>query len=160
MQNNPEISSLIKTATSDTLRFVYDTVGTDQTAEICVNSLASSINNDSEDRDPALYIPLLDPKLPATTPVAVEKRAFLGYTCWGSDIYFGGSIIPAVPADYQFAIEMTHLAETLLAKGKLRNHRITVNENSSQKGGLEGVLMGLDILRKGAVSGRKLVYTM
>ncbi|OKL56000.1 hypothetical protein UA08_08792 [Talaromyces atroroseus] len=156
---NAEISSLIRTVTSDTLHFVFDAVATDETAAICVNSLAST-NKGFKFESPALYISLLDPKLPEVAPVAVEKRFFLGYSCWGSDYYFAGMVLPAVLEDYWFAVEITSLAEILLAKGKLRNHPISVNENVSKQGGLQGVLLGLDLLRNGVVSGRKLVYSM
>jgi hypothetical protein len=158
LQNITDVSSLIKSVTSDTLRFVFDTVATDQTAAICVNSLSSSTNNEPE--IPALYISLLDPNLPHPIPLAVEKRFFLGYSCWGSDYYFEGETFPAVPADYEFAVIMTSLTEKLLAQGKLQNHPVSVNENSSNSGGLKGILEGLDIVRNGNVSGRKLVYKM
>lgn len=162
MQKSPNISSLISTATSNTLRFAFDTVATDQTAAICANSFAPPLKGGSEEAglNPALYVCLLDPQLPQDTKFAVEKRFFLGYSCWGYEYYFEGEILPASTADHEFGVDITSFAEILLQENALKNHPISVNENDSQKGGLEGVLMGLDKLRKGEVSGRKLVYTM
>jgi hypothetical protein len=44
-----------------------------------------------------------------------------------------------------------------LKEGRVRVHRISVNEGGK---GLEGVLKGMDLMRQGKVSARKLVYTL
>lgn len=137
-------------------------MATDPTAAICANSFGPPPKSDSGEVDlnPALYVSLLNPQLPKETPFPVEKRFFLGYSCWGSEYYFEGEILPASEEDHAFGVDITRVAEILLQKKVLQNHPISVNENDAQKGGLEGVLMGLDKLRKGEVSGRKLVYTI
>ncbi|CRG91814.1 NADP-dependent alcohol dehydrogenase 6 [Talaromyces islandicus] len=148
---SPNISSLINTATSNTLRFAFDTVATDPTAEICANSFGPPLKSDSGEADlnSALYVSLLNPQLPQEMPFAVEKRFFLGYSCLGSEYYFEGEIFPASGVDHEFGVDITRLVEILLQKKMLQNHPISVNENEAQKGGFEGVLMGLDKLRKG-----------
>ena len=40
----------------------------------------------------------------------------------------------------------------------LRNGKIKVHKPDARKGGLKGVLEGLDEMRVGKVSGRKLIY--
>lgn len=162
MQKSSSISSLIGRATSNTLRFALDTVATDATAAICVNSFAPPLKSELGESDvkPALYVSLLNPQLPQETSDAVEKRFFLGYSCMGYSYYFEGEIFPASEVDYDFGVEITRVAEGLLRKKALQNHPISVNENEAQQGGLPGVLMGLDKLRRGEVTGRKLVYTM
>jgi hypothetical protein len=137
-------------------------VATDPTAEICANSFGPPPKSDSGEVDlsSALYVSLLNPELPQETPFAVEKRFFLGYSCWGSEYYFEGEIFPASGEDHDFGVDMTKIAEILLQRKLIQNHPISVNENETQKGGFEGALLGLDKLRKGEVSGRKLVYTI
>lgn len=137
-------------------------MATDPTAAICANSFAPPLKGDSEEAglNPALYVCLLDPQLPQDTQFAVEKRFFLAYSCWGYPYYFEGEISPASAADHDFGVNMTSFAERLLQKKALKNHPISVNEDDSQEGGLKGVLVGLEKLRKGEVSGRKLVYTI
>lgn len=49
------------------------------------------------------------------------------------------------------------LARGLLQEGEVRVHRIGVNEGGK---GLEGVLKGMDLMRRGKASGRKLVYAL
>lgn len=55
--------------------------------------------------------------------------------------------------DQEFAARFWKMAGELLAQGKLKVHPPDV-----RPGGLEGVLEGLDELRQGKVSGKKLVY--
>jgi len=52
-----------------------------------------------------------------------------------------------------FAVKFCGLAEKLLKEGKIKAHPVDV-----RPGGLKGVLEGLDEMRKGKVSGKKLVY--
>jgi hypothetical protein len=50
-------------------------------------------------------------------------------------------------------MELMGLSEKLLAEGKIRPHKPSVT-----RGGLKGVLDGIDSLGRGEVSGEKLVY--
>ncbi|PNP37788.1 hypothetical protein TGAMA5MH_10273 [Trichoderma gamsii] len=61
------------------------------------------------------------------------------------------------PEDNEFANKFRDIAEPLLREGKLKAPRIEVNRGGS---GLEGVLVGLEELRQGKVSGAKLIYTI
>ena len=62
-------------------------------------------------------------------------------------------MFPAKPEDYEFMITWMKTAQKLLEEGKWRPHRQEVRE-----GGLEGVLTGMEDLKKEKVSGAKLVY--
>lgn len=73
----------------------------------------------------------------------------------GESFQIGGKDIPANAFDYEFAVKFAKIAGELLSQGKLAAHPV-----SHQKGGLERVLEGVDMLRKGNVSGVKLVYTI
>lgn len=64
-------------------------------------------------------------------------------------------VIPAMPAEFNFAVQWAGLAEDLWAKGKLR----TIPVQTGQ-GGLKGILEGLQELKDNKVSGRKLVYVI
>ena len=59
---------------------------------------------------------------------------------------------PATVEDYEHARMFWRLATKLLEEGKVKVHPPRVGE------GLEGVLGGLDEMRKGLVSATKLVY--
>lgn len=85
----------------------------------------------------------------------VEARTTLGYTIFGEGFTkaFGPGHFPASQEDYEFGKKFWKLSEKLLAEGKFKVHRPDV-----RGGGLEGVLEGLDELRQGKVSGKKLVY--
>ena len=61
--------------------------------------------------------------------------------------------IPAKEEDARFANMFVGVAEGLLREGKIKGHPASV-----RKGGLGGVLEGLQEMRDGKVSGEKLVY--
>lgn len=105
----------------------------------------------------AIYACTLDPTVPSATPLPVEKRFFLGYSCWGEDFVFEGMEFAASKKDYDFARGFVSLAERLLSQGKLKNHPVSVDLQGTD---LEGVTQGLRILKEGKVSGVKLVYTI
>lgn len=87
----------------------------------------------------------------------VEWKSTLGYTIVGEAFKFGPNEIPAKPEDLEFGIMFWDLASTLLEQGKVKVHKVTVNKYGK---GFEGILKGLDEMRKGNVSGEKLVFTL
>jgi hypothetical protein len=56
--------------------------------------------------------------------------------------------------DFEFMKKWIKAVDPILEQGKLKVHPPKVGK------GLEGVLEGLDLLRKDKVSGQKLVYTL
>lgn len=66
-----------------------------------------------------------------------------------------GKEFPPAPEDYKVASEFFDVAKDLYASGKLVVHPPRV-----EKGGLEGVFDGLQMLKDGKVSGTKLVYPL
>lgn len=63
--------------------------------------------------------------------------------------------------DFEFAKRWAGVCERLLGEGRVKAHPVRVEregEREKGKGGLEGVLEGLERLRRGEVSGEKLVY--
>jgi len=77
----------------------------------------------------------------------------LAYTAVGEYAKRGEKELPAKPEDLEFAGRFWKLTEGLLAEGKFKVHQPDV-----RPGGLDGVMKGLDDLRQGRVSGKKLVY--
>ena len=79
----------------------------------------------------------------------------LGYTAVGERFTMGpgGSEFPPNEADKEFQVGFSNLASDLLANGSISAH-----SKDLRTGGLQGVLEGIDDLRNGRVSGKKLVY--
>lgn len=80
----------------------------------------------------------------------------LAYTCVGEPIWKGRDL-PAKPEDLAFAKTFGEMAREMLAQGKVKPVRMDVNRGSM---GLEGVLVWLQELKQGKVSGTKLVYAL
>lgn len=137
--------------------YALDAIATDETAAICVASFMSSTVASLTVLPKAIYACTLDPSLPLSTSILVEKKFFLGYTFSGEEFLFEGTRFPPIPEDHQFTIMIMKLAEQLTREGKLKNHPLTLNLDGK---GFEGVLKGLDCLREGKISGRKLVYSV
>ncbi|KAI9727308.1 MAG: hypothetical protein M1828_006927 [Chrysothrix sp. TS-e1954] len=133
----------IKDYTKNNLKYAYDCISEGTSPQICANALA--------DGSGAMYSALL--------PVAdfprsdVKQNMTLGYTQLGEAFSFFGNEVPAKPEDFEFAKKFWTLAEKLVAEGKIKAKHPDV-----RSGGLNGVFGGLDELRQGKVSGRKLVY--
>jgi hypothetical protein len=79
----------------------------------------------------------------------------LGYTITGEGFEMEGDYYPAVPEDFEFAKSFMGLAENLLAGGLIKSHPVMLRE-----GGLVGILSGLEDMKGGKVSGKKLVYNI
>ena len=60
--------------------------------------------------------------------------------------------MPAKPEDYEFGVKFWRAAEELFNSGEVKAHPTLVRD------GLEGVPQGLNDLKEGKVSGKKLVY--
>ncbi|OAA70602.1 zinc-binding oxidoreductase ToxD [Cordyceps fumosorosea ARSEF 2679] len=87
----------------------------------------------------------------------VEARFQLGYTAFGEAFERGANKFPASQEDAEFAAAFWERSAGLLAEKKLRPIEPTVDRGGK---GLQGVLVGLEELRQGKVSGTKLVYTL
>jgi hypothetical protein len=84
----------------------------------------------------------------------VNKNTMV-FSAFGENFQIGGKDVLANAFDYEFAVKFVKIAGELLLQGKLVAHPV-----SHQEGGLDRVLEGVDMLRKGSVSGVKLVYTI
>ena len=140
-QRTPGIGHQIRLDTSNQLNLVFDTVSTESTAQICADAIGSSGGQ---------YVNLLGPDCPRSD---VKSTFFLGYDVSGEEYIFEGERFPARPDALAYAKEFMRIAEKLWAQGKWRPHPLRL-----EKGGLNGVIDGLRILREGRYSAEKLVY--
>ena len=130
------------------LRLALDNIATEETAKICGESLAPSTADKK-----AVITSLLVQKAPRED---IEARDTLAYTAMGEAFTFrGGTQVPVMEGHWEFARDFWKMSERLFEEGKVKVHRPEV-----RKGGLQGVLEGLDDLKKDRVSGVKLVYVV
>lgn len=87
----------------------------------------------------------------------VTWKSTLGYTVVGEFFKFGPNEIPAKPEDFEFGKMFWELSRGLLAEGKIKVHKPSVNKYGK---GLAGTLEGMQAMKEGKVSGEKLVYTL
>jgi len=140
----------IKEYTKDSLKHVFDCISQGDSTKICVESMSSS---------GGVYSTLLPIPKDKVTSIndKVTVKSTLGYTVVGESFKFGPQEMPAKPEDYEFGKMWWELSRTLLADGKIKVHKPSVNEGGK---GLEGAMKGMQAMREGKVSGKKLVYTM
>ncbi|MCJ1399246.1 hypothetical protein MMC11_002448 [Xylographa trunciseda] len=145
--NDPACSEKIKEFTKDKLYYAFDTIANERTGAMCVAAMASGTST------PLKYSSLLGiKKLPRED---VDNKHTLAYTMMGESFRFGpnGPEFPASKDDIEFGKMFWGLACKLLAEKKVKVHPVDV-----RPGGLKGVLEGMDEMRQGKVSGKKLVY--
>jgi hypothetical protein len=99
----------------------------------------------------------VDPELTKKLNPKVELKSTLGYTVVGEYFKFGSTDMPARPQDFEFGKMWWEQARELLEKGAIKVHRPSVNKYGT---GFDGILKGMDAMRKGKVSSEKLVYTL
>lgn len=147
---DPECSAKIKASTNDNLKHVFDCISEGDSTAISVKAMSSS---------GGAYSALLsvDPSKISSINDKVQSKATLGYTVVGEEFMFGPTKFEAQPKDFAFGKEFWQLARGLLEEGKVKVHAVSVNEGGE---GLEGILKGLQSMREGKVSGKKLVYTL
>ncbi|RVX68667.1 hypothetical protein B0A52_07094 [Exophiala mesophila] len=148
--NSPTVGEDIKKAANGDLRYALDCVSIESTSVICASAMSASGGK------LALLQPVPDEPLHRINP-DVATRMTIAYTVLGETIKAGPHEVPGQEQDFQFGKKFWELARSLLEQGKLKVHTPNVNPTGS---GLQGVLKGLDCMRKGEVSGSKWVYTI
>ncbi|KAI9341359.1 chaperonin 10-like protein [Obelidium mucronatum] len=148
--NSPTVAADIRAYSKDSIKHVFDCVSEGGSFAISAASISP---------EGGVYSALLGVDkavMTAINPNIVIKNTF-AYTVIGKAYKMGDAETPAIPEDFEFAKSFAVLSNTLLGQGKVKVHTPSVNEQGT---GLEGVLKGLDLLRNGKVSGKKLVYTL
>lgn len=140
--NDPTVASQIREFTHNKLKFAYDTVGQEESAKICAESLST---------EPGCRYSTIYPVQRPRDDIAVVST--LMYTIFNEDVQLGSMRFSASVEDFEFARSFMGMTETLLGDGRLTNHREKIGEN-----GLLGVVDGLNRMQEGKVRGEKLVY--
>lgn len=146
-----ELAKEIKARTDNNLTIAWDCSPTPESTQLSAAAMSDS--------QPGVYgalLPVKDETLKAVNP-NVSGGFTMGYTVFGEAFKRGGRDYPAKPEDKEFGKAFWDLSRDLLAQGKFKVARTSVNQGGE---GLEGVLKGLEDLRNGKVSGTKLVYTL
>ncbi|KAM0342029.1 hypothetical protein ACHAPU_009757 [Fusarium lateritium] len=141
---SPTCAADIRKVTHDKVSYSLDTIGTTDTAQICCDAMGAQGGT---------YASLAP--IPKLSRDDIVNKTNMVFTALGEPLQVGGNEIPANEADHEFAVKFIKIVEELLLQGELKSHPVSL-----QQGGLESVLDGVDMLRKGSVSGVKLVYTI
>lgn len=147
--NSPTCAADIRAHTNGKLYYVWDTIGTPSSYAIGASCLSSSPPAGQK-----MHYGTINPPPEAgilSDDVAVTFT--LAYSCQGEAWEMGPWKFPASPEDYEFIVKWMPTTQKLLAERKWKPHRQEV-----RKGGLEGVLGGLEDLKEGRVSGVKIVF--
>ncbi|KIX96823.1 uncharacterized protein Z520_07543 [Fonsecaea multimorphosa CBS 102226] len=137
----PDVGRQIYAATNGKLKIVFDTVATEATAQICADAFGDA---------GGVYCNLLNVDCPHPK---VRSEFFLGYSLSGEPFIYEGEFFDAQPDDLAFGSAFARVAERLWREGKWKPHPQRV-----ERGGLLGVVDGLQQMIEGKVSGEKLVY--
>lgn len=143
--NGPKAAAQIRALTDNKVTLVYDTIGDESTARFWGHALSTCAPD-------CRYTSVMPVKCPHED---VESVFVSMMTIFGEPVEIPGffSMKEGSTEDFEFAKMFRGITERLLAEGKIRPHTAKV-----RKGGLEGVLEGLEELKSGKVSGYKLVW--
>lgn len=135
----------VKSLAGDSLKYALDCVSNSTSMMICYECIGSQGGR---------YVALDQFSLRQHTRRSVRPKWILANMTFGDPIHLEGAYKrPADLSFRKFHQAWFEEAQNILSQGLLVPHPIKWME-----GGLEGVSHGLDCLRKGEVSGQKLVY--
>ena len=142
--HDPECGAKIRKYTDDKLVQAFDCISEGDSGKICAQAISSKGGKISG----------LLPNV-KTGRDDVSFTSTLGYMIKGEPIKFAGNDIPGVPGEFEHGKKVWALAEKLLAEGKIKVHPTDVRQ-----GGLDKIHEGLDDMKNGKVSGKKIVYNI
>ncbi|KNG81698.1 protein TOXD [Aspergillus nomiae NRRL 13137] len=140
---DPDCGKKIRDYTNDRLAIAWDTISLPASAEVCAAALTTGPH--------AKYSCLLQVEFPRAD---IKPTVTLAYTAFNEEFRIKNRVVPVVPGDFDFTKSFIEICRKLLATGKVKVHSPRVNK------GIEGVLDGLELLRKDKISGEKLVYVI
>jgi len=147
---SPNCSKEIRAWSQDSIAHCLDCISEGDSPKISIEAMSSKGGVYST------LLPVSNDLVKSINP-HVEYKNTLAYTIVGESFKFGFTEISAKPKDFEFAKMFWHLSSELLAEGRVKVHRPTVNKLGK---GLEGALTGMQHMKEGNVSGEKLVYTL
>ena len=140
-----DCSVQIKSYTGNKLKYVLDVITDGQSMKLCYNAIG---------RVGGTYVGL--ELLPENGPTkrTIKASWVMGQSIFGKELLLsGGYERPAIAQQREIGRWWFATLQRLWAEGKIKPHPIKVGE-----GGFEGILKGIDLLRKGKVARQKLVY--
>ncbi|KAL9086607.1 MAG: hypothetical protein Q9165_007050 [Trypethelium subeluteriae] len=155
--SSPTCGADIRAYTNNNLFYALDCISEGESPQICCDALSSSTAPSTHPHPPKDNKPHYSAILPVENfPREDVTHSFtLAYSVFGEKFKMGpeGPAFDVMPEDVEYQEKFANLATQLLAEGKIIAHSKDV-----RKGGLQGILGGLDDLRTGKVSGKKVVY--
>lgn len=139
--SSPDCADDIRRFTHNKLKYIWDTIGTPASAKLCADVIVSN----------GTYGAILKVAFPRED---VKRTWSLAYTATGEAVEKPHVSLKAQPQHFEFMKTWIVEVEQLLEDRRIQVHQMSVDK------GLENVLQGLDLMRNGKVSGRKLVYTL
>ncbi|OCK76399.1 zinc-binding oxidoreductase alcohol dehydrogenase [Lepidopterella palustris CBS 459.81] len=143
--SEPNIGTKIRDYTGNQMKYAWDTISSDASAQICAAALSSTESG-------LKYGTLVPVESPRND---VETISTVMYTVFGKAFKFGDRQLPASHDDFEFGKIFFDVTEKLLAEGRLKTHTERVGRD-----GLQGALEGLQEMQAGRVRGEKLVYRL
>ena len=145
--NSPTCAADIRKLTDNELYYVLDIISEPTSAKICIDALST----DNTTRKP-IYRSLLPHS--ADLPRDDVENAFTFAYTFAGEGYTGGPFhLPPSSDDFEFSNSFTRVVEKILEQSRFKFHPIDLST-----GGWQGVLAGVDELRQGKISGKKLVF--
>lgn len=142
--SKPNVAEEIKKHTGGRLAYAYDCIADVDSVAHCYAALGRSGTRYA-------HLELVPPE--RKTRRAVRAELIMGYDVFGADVPLsGGYERSADQKKRDLAVHYFKIFQRLLDAGKLRPH-----PTQTLEGGLQGVLQGLQMLKSGQVSGKKLV---
>ncbi|KAI9642580.1 Trans-enoyl reductase boa5 [Ciborinia camelliae] len=140
--------AMIKQYTHNRLEYALDCITTASSMRLCYEAIGAAGGK---------YVSL-DPFNARVQRSRADVKPFFCYalTIFGIPIELDGEFArDAKPEDRKLAEKFVKIAEKFIEKGKLKAHPTTL-----KSGGLNGIVGAIDLLRKGKVSGSKLVFNV
>ncbi|KAB8298605.1 hypothetical protein EYC80_000784 [Monilinia laxa] len=140
--------AMIKQYTHNRLEYALDCITTASSMRLCYEALGAAGGK---------YVSL-DPFNARVQRSRTDVKAFFCYalTIFGIPIDLDGEFArDAKPEDRKLAEKFVKIAEKFIEQEKLKAHPTTI-----KPGGLNGIIDTIDLLRKGKVSGSKLVFNV
>lgn len=145
--NSSTCAQDIKSYTNNSLKYVLDIIAETKTLKICYEAIG---------RTGGKYtgLEVFNESLALNTRKAVKPDWVIGLKIPGKGVDLpGGYGSPPDPECRKFGTKWFETMQRLIDAGKIRPHPPRV-----MPGGIEGILDGVEIMRKKEVSGEKLVY--
>lgn len=147
---SPDVGTAIRRHTGSRMRYALDCISDSQSVETCFAGLSRVCGR---------YVSLeFVPDEMLALRRAVDAGFVLGFEITGKGCHLGGGYDKEEdPSKLDLGIRSFEMFERLLEEGRLLTHPV---QKILEPSGLRGVLAGLDLLKTGTVSGKKLIVSM